>query len=121
MFSEPVFHSDLVYRIKIIMGRTIFTLSLEKPGDEWSCKRSPGIWASYKHKIYKTWKKQGQEIICSNYNGKEFPMLHIPSFVEIDQLVPVKKIFEGFFTIYGHGGYLGHVTSIMSKNSFPCT
>ena len=22
----------------------------------------------------------------------------------------MKKIFEGFFTIYGHGGYLGHVT-----------
>ena len=24
--------------------------------------------------------------------------------------------FEGFFTIYGRGGHLGHVTSIMSSN-----
>ena len=25
-----------------------------KPEDQWSCKRSPDIWVSYKHKIYKT-------------------------------------------------------------------
>ena len=24
-----------------------------------------------------------------------------------------EEIFEGFFTIYWHGGHLGHVTSIM--------
>ena len=24
--------------------------------------------------------------------------------------------FEGFFTIYGHGGHLGHVTRIMLTN-----
>ena len=30
--------------------------------------------------------------------------------------VPEKKIFEGFVTIYGHGGHLGHVTSIMLIN-----
>ena len=31
--------------------------------------------------------------------------------VAIGSAVPVKKIFEGFFfTIYGHGGHLGHVT-----------
>ena len=29
---------------------------------------------------------------------------------------PMKKVFEGFFTIYGHGGHLGHVTSIISTN-----
>ena len=39
--------------------------------------------------------------------------LSIPSFVEIVSLVPGKKIFKGFFTIYGHGGNLGHVTRIM--------
>ena len=33
-----------------------------KPGDQWSCKCSPDIWAKYKHKTYKTWKKQGQEM-----------------------------------------------------------
>ena len=27
-----------------------------------------------------------------------------------------KKIFEGIFTIYGHGGHLGHVTSIMPSD-----
>ena len=37
---------------------------------------------------------------------------YIPSFVEIRPPVQ-KKIFKGF-TIYGHGGHLGHVTSIMS-------
>ena len=24
--------------------------------------------------------------------------------------------FKGFFTIYGHGGHIGHVTSIMSSD-----
>ena len=47
--------------------------------------------------------------------------------MEIDLSVPEKKIFDQFlhirrgvwrpswscFTIYGHGGHLGHVTSIM--------
>ena len=42
---------------------------------------------------------------------------YISSFVEIDPPVP-KKIFKGF-TIYGYGGHLGHVTSIMSSN-FHC-
>ena len=27
-----------------------------------------------------------------------------------------KEDFKGFFTIYGHGGHLGHVTSIMSSD-----
>ena len=26
--------------------------------------------------------------------------------------VPEKKVFEGFFTIYGRGGHLGHVTKM---------
>ena len=40
------------------------------------------------------------------------PRCFIPSFVEIGPPVPEKKILRGF-TIYGHGGHLGHVTSIM--------
>ena len=40
---------------------------------------------------------------------------YIPSFVEIGPPVQKKKIFKGF-TIYGHGGHLGHVTRIMSSN-----
>ena len=43
------------------------------------------------------------------------PRCYIPSFVEICLLVPEKKIYEGFFTIYGRGGHLGHVTSIISS------
>ena len=38
------------------------------------------------------------------------PRCYIPSFVEISLPVLEKKIFEGFFTIYGRGGHLGHVT-----------
>ena len=36
--------------------------------------------------------------------------------MEISLLVPEKKIFKGFFTIYGHGGHFGNVTSIMSSD-----
>ena len=36
--------------------------------------------------------------------------------MEIGPPVPEKKIFEGFFAIYGRGGHLGHVTSIMSSD-----
>ena len=42
-------------------------------------------------------------------------MLKIPSFVEIGPSIPEKKNFEGFLTIYGRGGHLGHMTSIMSS------
>ena len=37
--------------------------------------------------------------------------------MEIGPPVLNKKIYEGcFFTIYGHGGHLGHVTSILLTN-----
>ena len=39
----------------------------------------------------------------------------MPSSVEINLPVPVKKIFFRIFTMYGPGGHLGHVTSIISK------
>ena len=41
------------------------------------------------------------------------PRCYISSFVKFGPPVLEKKIFEGFFTIYGHGGHLGHVTRIM--------
>ena len=44
------------------------------------------------------------------------PRCYRPSFVEIGQPVPEKKIFEGFLTIYGRGGHLGHLTSIVSSD-----
>ena len=34
----------------------------------------------------------------------------MPSFVEIREL---EEILKGFFSIYGHGGHLGHVTWII--------
>ena len=42
----------------------------------------------------------------------------IPSFVEIGLPVLEKKISKGFLqcTIHGHGGHLGHVTSIMASD-----
>ena len=47
---------------------------------------------------------------------------YLPSFVEIGPPVPEKKIFEGVFTIYGRGGHLVHMTSIMSSDfHFPVT
>ena len=47
------------------------------------------------------------------------PLCYIPSFMKISPPVLEKNIFEGFyhiFTIYGHGGHLGHVTRIMLIN-----
>ena len=45
-----------------------------------------------------------------NYDGPESLMLHTcTKFLEIGSPVPEKKIFM-VFTIYGHGGHLGHVT-----------
>ena len=44
------------------------------------------------------------------------PRCYIPSFVKIGPPVLEKKIFEGFFTIYGRGGHIGHVTRIMLTN-----
>ena len=46
------------------------------------------------------------------------PQCYIPSFVKIDLLVLMEKILEGFFTIYGPGGHLGHVTSILLSDFF---
>ena len=41
---------------------------------------------------------------------------YIPSPKAIDPLDPEKKIFKGFFTIYGHGSHLGNVTSAIGIN-----
>ena len=44
------------------------------------------------------------------------PRYYIPSFMEIGPPVPKKIFLKGFYHIYGHGGHLGHVTSIMSSD-----
>ena len=51
----------------------------------------------------------------STYNELESLML-IPSFIEIDPLVPGNKIFLSIHTMYGHGSHLGHVNIIMLIN-----
>ena len=43
------------------------------------------------------------------------PGCYIPSFVEIGPPLPEKKILKGS-TIYGRGGHLGQMTSIMSSD-----
>ena len=43
------------------------------------------------------------------------PRCFIPSFVEIGLPVPEMKFLK-VFTIYGHGGHLGHVTTIMTSD-----
>ena len=44
------------------------------------------------------------------------PRCYIPSFVEIGPPVQEKEDFWRVFTIYGHGGQLGHVTQIYWTN-----
>ena len=45
------------------------------------------------------------------------PGCYIPSFVEIGPPDPENKFFfKKVFTIYGRGGHLGHVTSIMASD-----
>ena len=44
------------------------------------------------------------------------PRCYIPSSVEIGPPVPEMKIFLRIFTIYGRGGHLSHVTSVMSTD-----
>ena len=39
-------------------------------------------------------------------------MIH-KKFMESGPLVPQKEKIEGFFTIYGRGSHLGHVTNII--------
>ena len=46
------------------------------------------------------------------------PKCYIPSFVKIG-LPVLEKFFEWFFTIYGRGGHLGHVTQILRSNFRP--
>ena len=41
---------------------------------------------------------------------------YIPSFVKIGLPLLKKKIFEGFFTIYGRGAHLGYVTQMPRTN-----
>ena len=45
------------------------------------------------------------------------PRFYILSFVKIGPPVQEKTIFEGFFfTLYGRGGHLGHVTQMPRTN-----
>ena len=54
-------------------------------------------------------------IIHINYDGQGCPMLHT-KFRENRPAGSGEEDFLRVFTIYGHGGHLGHVTSIMSSD-----
>ena len=56
-------------------------------------------------------------IIYINYDGQESQMLHT-NFSENRPTGSGEEDFLRVFTIYGHGGHLGHVTKILG-NSCP--
>ena len=72
----------------------------------------------YKSLTYQSWpcRKLGQGkhkvIICIHIMMGPHAQNYIPRFTVIGLLLLEKKIFEGFLSIYGHGGHLGHVTQI---------
>ena len=77
MPPPPPLLKEVPHNILALIGKTVSEKMLE-PEDQWSCKRSPDILASYKHKTYKTWKKQGQEMTLTvTFNT------HLLSFTEL--------------------------------------
>ena len=54
-------------------------------------------------------------IIYINYDGQGSPMLHT-KFRENRPAGSGEEDFRRVFTVYGHGGHLGHVTRIMLTN-----
>ena len=81
---------------------TVFTFSYRK-------SQSYQIWP-----CCKIGQGHSRVIIWTNYNGQESPMLHTK--FRRNQPVGSGEEFWRIFTIYGHGGHLGHVTSIMSSD-----
>ena len=75
----------------------------------------------YKNLSYQIWpwRKIGQGhsrvIIWTNYDGLESPMLHT-KFRENRPAGSGEEDFWRVFTIYGHGGHLGHVTWVPRTN-----
>ena len=51
-------------------------------------------------------------IVCTNYDGLESPIQH----TKFRGNRPASSGEIRVFTIYGRGGHLGHVTSIMSSD-----
>ena len=58
-------------------------------------------------------------IILTNYDRLESPMLHT-KFCGYRPAGSREEDFKSVFTIYVHGGHLGHVTSIMSSDFHFC-
>ena len=52
-------------------------------------------------------------IIYTNYDGLESPMLHTKFRKSVHRF---RRRFLKVFTIYGHGGHLGHVTWTIYTN-----
>ena len=76
------------------------------------------LWISLYYQIWPCRKiGQGQPmvIIWTNYDGQESPMRHT-KFLGNQSTGSGEKDFWRVFTIYGHGGHLGNVTTIVSIN-----
>ena len=72
-----------------------------EPEDQWSCKRSPDIWAYCKYKTSKIGQGQPRVIIYIKFVELDetvpyTPQCYMPSFKIIGLLVLEKKIFKGF-------------------------
>ena len=80
--------------------------------------------SSFDWSTVKIWQPASERGMKANENylvhlKNVYYQYHMPSFVEIDPLVPEKKRFLKDFTIYGHGGHLGHVAWIFIHIGFP--
>ena len=99
-------------------------LTILKPGDQWSCKRSPDIWAyyKYKNKFRKIWhcRKIGQGqlrvIIYINFVEFRYIMLHA-KFQDHKTISSIGKDFWRFLSYMGMAAIL--VNYIYFLSPFP--
>ena len=76
------------------------------------------LWKSLSYQIWpcrKIGQGQPRVIIWTNYDGVESPMLHT-TFRGNPPAGSGEEDFWRVFTIYGHGGHLGHVTKMPRTN-----
>ena len=67
-------------------------------GPQWSCKRSPDIWAQYKHKTYKTWIKIAEQTLTLITNNTHLliSILHKQNSRSQDVIISEESIIVTF-------------------------